>query len=85
MNSSDECSVAQLSTGTVVMNIRNYIDQKYKKITTGAGHIVRALADSSDMGATWGPVNTTACKRLFSLGCVAHTDAPLCSRWRCGP
>ena len=24
-------------------------------------------------------VNTTACKRLFSLGCVPYTDAPLCS------
>merc|ERR1711969_228219 len=27
-------------------------------------------------------VNTAACKRPFSLGCVAHTDAPLCSRAR---
>ncbi len=25
-------------------------------------------------------VNTTACMRALSLGCVAHTDAPLCSR-----
>ena len=23
-------------------------------------------------------INTTACKRLFSLGCVAHTDAVVC-------
>ena len=26
-------------------------------------------------------MNTTACKRLSSLGCVAHTDAPLCSSY----
>ena len=25
-------------------------------------------------------VNTTACKRLLSLGCVAHTDGAVCSR-----
>ena len=31
-----------------------------------------------------GPVNTTACKRPFSLGCVAHTDgAPLCLQYTC--
>ena len=28
-------------------------------------------------------VNSTACKRLFSLGCAAH-DAPPCSRWSTG-
>ena len=39
--------------------MRNYIDQKTKTIG-GAGHIVRALADSSDMGATWGPVRFAA-------------------------
>eukprot|EP01045_Picozoa_sp_COSAG04_P020062 COSAG04_NODE_2014_length_4999_cov_8.286327_4_plen_73_part_00 len=39
--------------------MRNYIDQKTKTIG-GAGHIVRALADSSDMGATWGSVRFAA-------------------------
>ena len=29
---------------------------------------------SGRAGAAAGPVNMTACKRLFSLGCVAHTD-----------
>lgn len=56
LNSSDECSIAQLSSGRVVMNMRNYIDQRTHKITTTAGHVVRALADSTDEGATFGPV-----------------------------
>jgi sialidase-1 len=56
LNSSDECSVAQLGSGRIVMNIRNYIDQKTHKITTAAGNVVRALADSTDEGATFGPV-----------------------------
>ena len=29
-----------------------------------------------------GPVNTTACKRLFSLGCVPHTDGAV---FKCNP
>jgi hypothetical protein len=56
MNSSDECSVAQLGSGRIVMNIRNYIDQHTHKITSQAGNIVRAFATSEDEGATFGPV-----------------------------
>ena len=60
MNSSDECSVAQLGSGRVVMNMRNYIDQRTHKVVTAPGHIVRAFADSADDGATFGPVRFAA-------------------------
>lgn len=60
MNSSDECSVAQLGSGRVVMNMRNYIDQRTHKVVTAPGHIVRAFADSTDDGATFGPVRFAA-------------------------
>eukprot|EP01051_Picozoa_sp_SAG22_P005628 SAG22_NODE_339_length_12034_cov_3.087474_5_plen_233_part_00 len=65
LHSSDECSVAQLSSGTVVMNIRNYIDgqrggQIVRPGTTDSQHVSRALAFSTSAGETWGPVQFVA-------------------------
>ena len=68
MNSSDECSIAQLSSGTIVMNIRNYVDQTTGRIDGEhgytPGHIVRALADSTDQVCPW---HRGACAVLASL------------------
>jgi sialidase-1 len=61
LNSSDECSTAQLSSGTIIMNIRNYIDQSTGRIrdrtsAASAHRIVRGLAESTDEGLSFGPV-----------------------------
>jgi hypothetical protein len=67
LNSSDECSIAQLGNGTIVMNIRNYIDQRTGKIQhSSSGGIVRAFADSTDEVSLNSIVNNTfSCMSMF--------------------
>lgn len=46
LNTSNECSIAELANGTVVMNARNYVGQSEKTVH-------RYIAHSYDAGETW--------------------------------
>ena len=44
------------------------------------GTIYWAVSRFLQFGKDYAGVNTTACKRLFSLGCVPHTDGAVFQR-----
>ena len=51
----------------------------YGRWEDGTSELPGGLEGSGPM-AIFAQVNTTACKRLFSLGCVAHTDGAVFQR-----